>query len=242
MSSIPAGSVLSARGPAKAKAFPALVVSGSKCMSIAPKVNVYVDGFNLYYRGLKNTPYKWLNLETLARRLLQPGDTIEMIRYFTARVKPLPGKPDAPRDQQVYLSALATLPNLSIHFGRFLSNTKMRPLASDPSQYVKIRNSEEKGSDVNLAVHLLNDAWRGAFDVALVISQDTDLVEPMRMVRDELHKPVGLVWADGGQPNKHLRNVASFVRHIETADFAASQFPDSIQRPGGTPIFRPPGW
>jgi len=211
-------------------------------MPPAPKVNIYVDGFNLYYRGLKKTPYKWLSLELLARRLLRPGDAIGMIRYFTARVKPLPNKPNAPRDQQVYLSALETLPNLKVHFGRFLSKTKMRPLAANPTQYVEVLDSEEKGSDVNLAVHLLNDAWRNDFDVALVISQDTDLVEPMRMVRDELNKPVGLVWADGGQPNPHLRKVASFVRHIQPADFAAAQFPDPVLKSGGTPISKPIGW
>ena len=46
----------------------------------------YVDGFNLYYRALKNTPYKWINLAALAKRLLDPADTVERVRYFTARV------------------------------------------------------------------------------------------------------------------------------------------------------------
>ena len=41
---------------------------------------------------------------------------------------------------------------------------------------------EEKGSDVNLSAHLLNDVWKGLFDAAAVISNDTDLVTPIRMV------------------------------------------------------------
>jgi hypothetical protein len=28
---------------------------------------VYVDGFNLYYRALRKTKFKWLNLEALAK-------------------------------------------------------------------------------------------------------------------------------------------------------------------------------
>lgn len=47
---------------------------------------------------------------------------------------------------------------------------------------------EEKGSDVNLAVHLLNDAWKDLFDVGVVVSNDTDLVTPIRMVTVERKK------------------------------------------------------
>ena len=41
---------------------------------------------------------------------------------------------------------------------------------------------EEKGSDVNLGVHMLNDAWRDAYDIAAIVTNDTDLVEPMKLV------------------------------------------------------------
>ena len=47
---------------------------------------VYVDGFNLYYRALRPTPYKWLNLRALGAALLDPSDTVDVVRYFTARV------------------------------------------------------------------------------------------------------------------------------------------------------------
>ena len=52
---------------------------------------------------------------------------------------------------------------------------------------------EEKGSDVNLALHLLNDAWKGLFDAAVVISNDTDLITPIRMVAVERAKPIFVV-------------------------------------------------
>lgn len=145
------------------------------------RVRVYVDGFNLYYRALKHTPYRWINLVELAKRMLDPSDEVQQLRYFTARVKARATDPDAPRRQQIYLAALATLPNVTVHYGRFLAKTKTRPLASNPRTYVEVLDSEEKGSDVNLAVHLVNDGWQGAFDVALLLSQDTDLAE--------LHKP-----------------------------------------------------
>ena len=35
-----------------------------------PSTHVYIDGFNLYYGALKGTPYKWLDLEALCRKLM----------------------------------------------------------------------------------------------------------------------------------------------------------------------------
>ena len=173
----PAGSVLSAQGPLGAQASAALVVSrGAGGM----RVYVYVDGLNVYYRALQSSRNKWLDLNQLAVRLLNPDDTVEKIKYFTTRVGARPNDPDAPRRQQLYLNALDTLPNIEMHFGSFLSKTKSRPLASDPTRFVTVLDTEEKGSDVNLASHLIHDGWRDVYDLALVMSQDSDLVEPMR--------------------------------------------------------------
>jgi hypothetical protein len=205
------------------------------------KVCVYVDGFNLYYRALKGTPYKWINLFELASRVLDPADTVEVVRYFTARVSARSGDPDAPRRQQIFLNALRTVPQIKFHYGRFLPKTKWRPLVST-GKFVEIHDTEEKGSDVNFATHLLNDGWLGKYDLALVLSQDTDLIEPIRIVTAERGLKVGLIWLDGGRPSKHLAAASSFVRHISTADLAASQFPNPITRPGGTTLAKPSSW
>jgi hypothetical protein len=203
---------------------------------------VYVDGFNLYYRALKNTPYRWINMVALAQRVLRPTDTVDRLRYFTARVSARAGDSDAPRRQQIFLSATGTLANVTCHYGRFLPKTKKRPLAGNPKQFVEILDTEEKGSDVNLAVNLVNDGWHGRYEIALVLSQDTDLIEPIRIVSEELKLPVGLIWLDGGQPNKNLVAAASFVRHLRHADLAAAQFPDPVVRADGSPIHKPAGW
>jgi uncharacterized LabA/DUF88 family protein len=205
------------------------------------RVYVYVDGFNLYYRALKGTAFKWLNLRELAKRVLDPADTVEKVRYFTARVSARSGDPDAPRRQQILFNALKTVPNLEIHYGRFLPKTKWRPLVAT-GKFVEIHDTEEKGSDVNLATHLINDGWHKRYEVALVFSQDTDLTEPIRIVVQELGLKVGVVWLDGGQPSRHLAGAASFVRHVRPADLAASQFPDPVILPGGKPLHKPAQW
>ena len=203
-------------------------------------VYVYVDGFNLYYRALKGTPYRWINLLERARQVLDPADTVDKVRYFTARVGGRSGDLDAPRRQQLLFSALQSVPLIEFHYGRFLPKTKKRPLVST-GKFVEIHDTEEKGSDVNLASHLINDAHLKRFDTALVLSQDTDLVEPVRIVAKELGLPVGIVWLDGKQPNRGLKDAASFVRHIKPAHLIAAQFPDPVVV-GGREIRKPASW
>lgn len=203
---------------------------------------VYVDGFNLYYRALRGTPHKWLNLAALAEGLLDQTDTVEGIRYFTARVKARTVGAQGPRKQQIYLSALGTLPNVTCHYGRFLTKTKTRPLVSNPNQYVEVHDTEEKGSDVNLASHLINDGWHDRYDVALVLSQDTDLIEPMRIVKEELKKLVGLVWLDGKQPSRFMEGASSFVRHATPSRLSGAQFPNPLARASDGALVKPAGW
>ena len=206
------------------------------------RVWVYIDGFNLYYRALKRSRHKWLNPESLARLLIAEDDVILGLRYFTARISSRAGDPSAPRRQQIYLNALSTLDNIRVHYGRFLTKTKYRPTVADPEKFVEVFDTEEKGSDVNLAAFLLNDGFRDRYDAALVMSQDTDLCEPLRMVRNDLNKKVGLVWLDGTAPGKRMRQVASFVRHATPARLAKAQFPDELMGRNGHIVRRPSEW
>ena len=98
---------------------------------------------------------------------------------------------------------------------------------------------EEKGSDVNLATHLLNDAWNDLFEAAAVISNDTDLLTPIRMVTAEWRKPVIIVYPGRWQVAPKLRDAASRVRHIRPAMLRSAQFPDRLP---GTAVSKPTGW
>ncbi|WP_158629369.1 NYN domain-containing protein [Roseitalea porphyridii] len=187
---------------------------------------VYIDGFNVYYRALRGTPYKWLDVSALASELLDASDTVQAIRYFTADVSPRAGDPTAPERQQTYMRALRTIPNLKVHRGRFLPKTKRRPLVGQEKTFVQVHDTEEKGSDVNLATFLLNDAFRGKFEVALVLSQDTDLIEPLRIVKHDLGLVVGVGWLEGTEPGKKHKRVTDFIRHATKPMLARCQFPN----------------
>jgi len=98
---------------------------------------------------------------------------------------------------------------------------------------------EEKGSDVNLAAHLLNDAWKDLFEVAAVVFNDTDLVAPIRMVTMERKKVVHVVCPGRWQAAPKLIAVASHARHIRRPMLQAAQFPDPIP---GTTLSKSRSW
>lgn len=204
--------------------------------------NVYVDAFNLYYGCLKGTPHRWLDLGALCARLL-PRDRINRIRYFTATVIARPDDPRAPQRQQIYHRAIETVPGLSIHYGRYLSYVVRMPLASPPpggSRMVEVVKTEEKSSDVNLATLLLLDAFRRDCDVAVVISNDSDLKLPIEVAQHELGLRVGVV-----NPHPHARRSRAlqptFFKQIRSSTLAACQFPPVFRDAQGE-IRKPKSW
>lgn len=217
------------------------------------RTNVYIDGFNLYYRAVKGTPYKWLDLSALCQKLL-PHDVIHRIRYFTALVDARPDNPHAPQRQLTYLRALRTIPNLTIELGQFRPRLKSRPLHTPIAglpNIVEVDDVEEKGSDVNLATYLLMDGYENDYEKAAVISNDSDLALPIRMVRDRLNLPVIAV-NPNLRPNKRthdprkrtadkLRDAATDLRWLRESTLKQCQFPLKLQDNKGI-ITQPSTW
>ncbi|MDL1910886.1 NYN domain-containing protein [Chloroflexi bacterium CFX6] len=205
------------------------------------KTIVYVDGFNLYYGALKGTPYKWLNVMALCNFLL-PKNQIVGIKYFTALVTARPNDPHQPNRQQIYLRALRTIPGLKIIYGRFLEHVIMMPLAypePEGARYARVIKTEEKGSDVNIASHIINDGHKGRYDAAILISNDSDLAEPVKIVRNELKYPVGILNPIPDKPSHQLRKYATFVKPIRKGILGASQFPSTLRDSTGI-FYKPP--
>ncbi|MGW1341740.1 NYN domain-containing protein [Kribbella sp. NPDC002412] len=208
------------------------------------RINVYIDGFNLYYGCLKGQPYKWLNLDKMCELLL-PRFELGRIRYFTAHVKERPGNLQAPVRQQAYLRALATLPRVEVHFGSFLTKPTRMMLANPPasgSRTVEVIKTEEKGSDVNLATYLLVDAFRNDAEAFAVVSNDSDLTEPIRIVRHELGTVVGLLNPQPVPSQRLLRCRPTFTKPIRPGVLGASQFPQKIADSRGSVIHKPQDW
>ncbi|HEX5239354.1 MAG TPA: NYN domain-containing protein [Sphingomicrobium sp.] len=208
------------------------------------RTRVYVDGYNLFYACLKGSPYKWLDVHALVQNVL-PRNRIEKVRYFTAQVSARPHDPDQPQRQQTYLRALATVPEIEIHFGHFLTHEITMPDAAawKAGRYrpVRVMKTEEKGSDVNFATHLLIDAFDNIFDVAVIISNDSDLKEPIRLVRSRFGKKIALVGPKKTRISGALRPLADYVRQFGPSALAKAQFPTQMQDATGT-FHKPRKW
>ncbi len=203
------------------------------------KTNVYIDGFNLYYGCIKGTPYHWLNPAEMCRLLL-PKDTIHKIKYFTAIVSPRPNDPDQPQRQKTFLRALETIPNLEIIYGTFLSHEVRMPSSPIGTGYVKVIKTEEKGSDVNLATHLVADGFKNDFELAVVVSNDSDLLTPIQIVTQELGKPVGLL-NPHKNPSVALLPHVLFAKKIRKGVLGKSQFPP-VMRDNRGEFYKPESW
>ena len=209
-------------------------------MTSPTRVTVYVDGFNLYYGMLKGNPaLKWLDLHALAGALA-PGTAVT-VRYFTARVKPLPSHPNAQAKQRLYMRALTTTP-VQIVYGHFTTKETMAAVVTPPgtkTRFERVWKTEEKGSDVNLGTYLLLDGVDRLYDEAIVISDDSDLAEPI-VQSVKRFGPVHIVSPRGMRLAAF--SVATSCRPLDPAMVAACQLPSPLELSSGNKISRPPDW
>ena len=89
---------------------------------------------------------------------------------------------------------------------------------------------------------MLNDAWLNVYDCAVLVSNDSDLAEPLRLVKAEHNKKIGLIFPNtdkNRRPSKQLASYANFIKHIRQHVLAISQLPDAISN---TSITKPAEW
>lgn len=204
---------------------------------------VYIDGFNLYYGSLKKTEFKWLDLWAYFQKALPTNCNLAKIKYFTARVSPLPNDPDAPARQDAYIRALRAMypGKIEVIEGHFSTKNVRMPLSLPPHSTVEVIKSEEKGSDVNLAVELVNDSWLGLMDCAVVVSNDADLARAMAVVKRRKTSKIFL-FTPGGPIRKPLVTLTKWAhkqQDVLPSDLASSQLPSPIP---GTSITKPQIW
>ncbi len=206
------------------------------------KTIIYIDGFNLYYGVIRKHNLKWIDLSLLCHNLF-PGHDIRKIKYFTARISSVPSDPQRPTRQQIYLRALQTKVDIEIIEGHFIKKVKNLPIAGCKpikQQFLDMELFEEKGSDVNIGTHMVNDGYRHLYDWAILASNDSDLEEPARVVVQDLGLKLGIL---GTQDtfSKSLIKYTNFVKPIRDHDLRNSQFPQSISDKHGK-ITKPEKW
>jgi uncharacterized LabA/DUF88 family protein len=204
-----------------------------------PKVIVYIDGFNVYF-GLKDngwSRYYWLDYLSLAQRLAQElkEENTELIatKYFTSRIS---APEDKRKRQTVYLEALESRGNIQFYYGNYRESLYECSGCHRPN-YVP----NEKQTDVNIATQMLIDGFQGNFDTAILIGGDSDLVPPVKVIREQLRKRVICAFPPR-RISKELTKACNGTFHLGEIDLRHNQLPDKITKPDGFVLERPTSW
>ncbi len=200
------------------------------------RVIAYIDGFNLYF-GLRERGWRrfyWLNVQLLVQNLLKFNQELVMTKYFTARII---GAPDKQKRQSTFIEALETLPDLKIFYGKYQLNPRECPNCG-----FKDRVPNEKMTDVNIAVEILSDAVNDKFDIALLLSADSDLTPLVSAIKDTFTQKRIVVAFPPARQSVELSNIAHACLRIGRANFARSLFADKVKKADGFILQRPSTW
>lgn len=200
------------------------------------RVFAYIDGYNLYH-GLKAKGWRWaywLNIQALMQNFLKPGQSLTKTKYFTTVVAT---PADKRARQAVFLEALQTLPDFEIYYGKFLWDVvTCRQCGHRYTDY------HEKMTDVNIATELLVDSFTDQYDVALLLSADSDLVGPLKAVQRLFHEKQVIVLFPPERSSKELMKYAHGFQYVSRSKLNKSLFPDTVVKPNGYELKRPPHW
>lgn len=214
---------------------------------------VYIDGYNLYYGLLRGTKLKWLDLVALfGDHVLDSTTDLVEVRYYTAPVLArMCDDPESPQRQRLYLQALRKMhpKRLQITEGKIAATTPyqrlVNPIKEAPElERVQVYDFNEKKTDVNLASDLIAGAWTGAYEQAVICSNDTDLEAALATLR-KYHPSirVGLVAPVPNSDHRYisgdLKRHAHWSKALSTVHIANAQLPERIP---ASAIRRPDAW
>ncbi|MBU0641361.1 MAG: NYN domain-containing protein [Planctomycetes bacterium] len=202
---------------------------------------IYIDGFNFYYGAVRGSAHRWLDLERLFTRL-RPDDRIRVIHYFTALVS---GSKRA--SQERYLRALATLPKVNVILGRFKAKqVRCRVTGCDYTGSRMFDATEEKRTDVNIALQMLDDAHHDRADRFVLVSGDSDLVPAVDLIKQQWPAREIIVYVPSRNPIRgaavELRSAADKDRTLPLQLLPRCQFPATVSDGHGGVIAKPDGW
>jgi len=200
------------------------------------RVIAYVDGFNLYF-GMKDSGHNdtlWLNIQLLAQNLLRPDQELVLTKYFTSRVK---NNPPKERRQKTYIEAVETLQDCKIYYGHYQSQIEECRRCGHTYPY-----ANEKMTDVNIAVEIMSDAYLDRYDMALLITGDSDLIPPINAVHGFFKNKRVFVAFPPNRHNVSVNHAAKGSMMIGRKKLKDSQFPEKVTKNDGFVLTRPSEW
>lgn len=190
------------------------------------RVVAYIDGFNLYF-GMREAGFdscRWLNIKLLVLNLLKPHQELTGIKYFTSRVS---NNPDKQKRQSTYIDALEST-GIKIVYGNYQDGTQECKRCGHIW-----RTAKEKMTDVNIATAIIVDAFKDEYDMAMLISGDSDLTPPIREVHALFPKKRIFISFPPKRHNSSMTLAAKGSQIIGRKKLVDSQFdPEVISKTG----------
>lgn len=187
----------------------------------------FIDGFNLYHaierahqKDIQFINAKWLNLEKLCSFFIDTNiETLAGIKYFTT----LSWKSPSLIKQHTYISALLAHSHcIELIYGKFKQKTRHCPNCSTPYM-----GHEEKLTDVNIAIYLLENALKNTFDEAIIISADSDLIPAILAIKRNFPGKKVSVLPPFSNAANDLKNHADKKYKMTARHLLQSQLPDN---------------
>jgi len=200
------------------------------------KVYVFIDGFNFYHALDDNHAYhrfKWTNLRKLAQAYVLGADSLEGVEYFTTLATWDAGKVAR---HQTFIRANEEQ-GVVVTYGEFKRKERFCGLCSR-----KFWSREEKQTDVNIALRMLELAIQDRYDKAIIVSGDTDLIPVIKVVhRTFPQKKIGVV-IPIGRASEDLKKQADFHHKMKAKHLDASRFDDPHTMRDGSTLSCPANW
>ena len=199
------------------------------------RVIAYIDGFNLYF-GMREAGFdqcRWLNVKKLIESLLQPNQELVGVKYYTSRVS---NNPDKQKRQSTYLDALTSI-GVEIFYGNYQDNNLECKRCGNVW-----KSAKEKMTDVNIATAIIVDAFKEEYDMAMLISGDSDLTPPIREVHSLFKKRRVFVAFPPKRHNSSMAIVAKGSLTIGRKKLVDAQFDDEVISKTGYKLKKPTDW
>ena len=196
---------------------------------------IYIDGFNLYFGMVEGgfSHCKWLNVKQMIETSLSSNQLLTSVKYFTSRVT---NDPPKQKRQATYIEALETT-GIKIVYGLY----KTREIECNNCGH-SWQISNEKMTDVNIATHILTDAFNDLYDTAILISGDSDLVPPIKAVHENFNNKTVSVFFPPARHNNSVAIAAKGSMILGRKKLTENQFPDEITKADGFILKKPKEW
>ena len=208
-------------------------------------VDVFIDGFNLEFGAMRPAGLHWIDLRRFAERITpRYYGKVSSVFLYTAPLLDRKGCIGVATKQDIWFRALSATNTAQVVLGHHVrqvrSLPRVEPDGSEGSS-VRVVQTIEKGSDVNLAVDLVDRAHRGRFHAAAVVSNDGDLRRAVESVSRGLLIPVVVINPQSGRQSRGLAAAATDVRTVRPNDLVRSQLPERIETATDV-IHKPSAW